>query len=271
MYTRMHKRHLLASWATLVFVACSHPATPDAPLAPSGGGGGRITVGTGTPAVLDSGPSADAGDAAVSVSSYCVAINPSTRIDAGALPSAIPDASTSLGGAAFDAAASAFLDGGAAAATQTAFVTTPTDFRVTRALMGWSGPCGSSDVLIELSDGTCAAAGAHRLQFYVSAAAVAAGQVHIGTNAVLPVPDSTGIRVSYLRPKSVTPSGAWGSCTGETGQLLFLANPDVTNPSRLQASFLLELTACGSSMQGPLSVEGYFDLMLLQTLSRVCP
>ena len=102
-------------------------------------------------------------------------------------------------------------------------ISLPGDFQVTRAEATWQDGCAPPTILVELSDGNCPFGGAQRLDILLQADAIdgATPTILSGLNTLTAEPDSNGITVRYTRPKRLTPSGTFGSCSGMPGSITF--------------------------------------------------
>jgi hypothetical protein len=150
-------------------------------------------------------------------------------------------------------------------------VTTPADLVVTRAIATWQGACPDPTLVVKLSGGGCPSGDGHELQLLFSAKALKDGTVSQGQNNVLPEPNSQGIRVRYTRPKTLTPSGVWGSCDGALGQVVFPDVVKVATHGPFKARVQLDLGSCDGSKQTNQTVTGWFNVELHRGLNDVCP
>jgi hypothetical protein len=165
----------------------------------------------------------------------------------------------------------AFVTGDSTANGLVTGVSTPMDFSVTRVVATWQTSCVEPSILIELSDGTCRAPKAHRLQIVLDAKAIQTGAILPGLNTLSAEPDDHGIRMLYLRPTHLSPDGIWGTCGGIPGTVEFVGEPDVTKGSRLQGRFILNLAPCDRSDNEDEMVIGAFNVVLARGLEDVCP
>jgi len=161
-----------------------------------------------------------------------------------------------------------FRDDGTPAVTS---VAEPLDFKVTRQAATWRGDCAVDKALVvELSDGSCPNGRGHELEIMFSTAAIEDGQIALGNNPLYPELDGLGLRVRYVRPDGLAPSGTWGSCAGASGYLDLYEAPDVSTPMNLRGKYRFELTSCDDTRNGPIVVLGYFDVYVRRSLEVVC-
>ena len=143
----------------------------------------------------------------------------------------------------------------------------PRDFAVTRVVGTWDNGCKTPTVKIVLSNGRCPDGDGHELTFFLAIDSLLEGE-----NTLVPEPDGEVVRVRYTRPKSIEPSGTWGSCPGSNGTFNIKGPLDPEDPGNLQAMFQLELTKCdGSSATGTQMVTGRLNVTMRRTVKDVCP
>jgi hypothetical protein len=147
----------------------------------------------------------------------------------------------------------------------------PLDFLVTRQVITWNTDCTNPVLTIELSDGDCPRGSGHELKISLSVNDVEDGLIHGGLNSVAPESDLGGIRVRYTRPARLRPSGTWGTCSGASGQIVFVETPEIVTRSTLWARYQLMLAPCDGMDHEGEAVYGAFKIQLRQDLSDFCP
>lgn len=153
-----------------------------------------------------------------------------------------------------------------------ASTTSPADLDVTRLVGAWQGECDAPEFHIVMSEGDCPNGRDHALTFMIDAASLRDGSLRLGLNSIEPEPNDVGVRVRYVRPAGLTPSGEWGTCAGADGLIDLLGEaPSTSAPSKLEGTFSLELTACDGSGAAPESVNGTFQVMVRRSLIDYCP
>jgi hypothetical protein len=153
-----------------------------------------------------------------------------------------------------------------------ASTTAPTDFEVSRLVGSWQGGCEHPVFQVEMSEGGCPNGRDHALIFDIDAASLVDGSLRLGLNTLSPEPNDLGIRIRYVRPRSLTPSGEWGSCAGATGMFDVVGDaPSSEARSTLQLRFSLDLTACDGSASPLQTVSGTFLVMVRRSFRDVCP
>ena len=146
----------------------------------------------------------------------------------------------------------------------------PADFVVSRQEELWSADCTNPQLTIALSDGLCPGGLGHELTLTFSANDIEDGAIHLGNNAVGSDVESGSIRARYTRPIRLKPNGVWGTCSGASGQIVFLEAPVLTAGSLFQARYQLTLTPCDGSSAEPIFVVGTFKVPLSYSLARLC-
>ncbi len=250
----MHRAlHLGLLVAVFCVCACASHKQPGAAFAAGdGSGGGSYRVGTSQ--AKDAGivrSTVDAGSPLTAVQYFTIAQG-TAPVDAGVLGFGLLDASAGNGVVGLPASAQ---------------ITSPSDFHVGCLGVAWSGACPSPELALLIASGACPNGDGHQLALLISSFA------HIGQNAVFPEPDSTGIRVRYLRPSSLVPAGTWGTCAGSSGQFVISSTPSDPGSSRLTATFSLDLGQCGADAGIGVgqTIEGSFDVPVVPTLRSLCP
>lgn len=149
----------------------------------------------------------------------------------------------------------------------------PPDFVVTRQAATWRGDCTEPEVVIELSDGSCPLGDGHELEIVFDVNAIEDGLIAFGLNEVPPESETgaAGIRVRYVRPDELDPSGEWGNCFGSSGSIVFYDAPNVARVGDMNFTYDLEVTSCDDRLNFPLRVAGYVEIRLRRTISEVCP
>lgn len=150
-------------------------------------------------------------------------------------------------------------------------VLAPTDFAVTRVVVGWEASCAQPTIHVVLSDGRCADGDGHELTFLIPADGIENGTVVLGQNLITPEPASGTIRVRYARPDDLAPNGEWGTCDGAAGNVDFVDQLETTNGSQLEGRFQLELTRCDTGESNVQTLQGTFSVTLEDGLEDVCP
>jgi hypothetical protein len=147
----------------------------------------------------------------------------------------------------------------------------PMDFAVSRVLTTWEDDCVTPQILIELSNGDCTRSRGHALTIWLEAAAIADGRIRFGLNLPAPEPSNDGVRIRYVRPASLEPSGEWGTCARSTTMLEFMGELGTDMGANLQGRFNLDLAPCDGSTNDNQLVQGSFDVTLRRGLENVCP
>jgi hypothetical protein len=148
----------------------------------------------------------------------------------------------------------------------------PSDLKVTRVLGTWEPACGRPTIRLEMSDGDCPDGDGHVLQFFFAAAAINTGTIVAGgSNAVVAETENPDLRVRYIRPSGLEPSGVWGNCDGPSGAI-DLVEPIGTDAfDWFQGEFRLQLSPCDGSDNGIQQLDGSFDIQIRRGLDDVCP
>jgi hypothetical protein len=142
---------------------------------------------------------------------------------------------------------------------------------VTRVLGTWEPACGRHTIRLEMSNGKCPDGGGHELQFYFAAAAIDTGTITAGSNALVSETENPDIRVRYIRPGGLEPSGVWGNCDGPSGAIDLVAPLGTDAFDWFQGEFRLQLSPCDGSDNGIQQIDGSFDIQIRRGLDDVCP
>lgn len=150
----------------------------------------------------------------------------------------------------------------------------PPDFKVTRGLATWDITCTPPTIVLALSTGDCPEGAGHELEFALDATAIQAGVISPGQNAIESESIGKTLRVRYVRPRGLSPSGVWGTCaevppTG--GVTIRDERLGVGYGARFEALFQMTLSPCDVSANPAIQVEGSFDLQLRRSIDEVCP
>jgi hypothetical protein len=147
----------------------------------------------------------------------------------------------------------------------------PSDLDVTRVLGTWEPACGRPTIRLEMSDGECPDGDGHVLQFYFAATAIETGMIVAGSNPLVPETENSDIRVRYIRPSGLEPSGVWGNCDGPSGAIDLVAPLGTDAFDWFQGEFRLQLSPCDGSDNGIQQLDGSFDIQIRRGLDDVCP
>jgi len=169
---------------------------------------------------------------------------------------------------------------------ESAPITSPGDFSPTHIFAGWLADCSTPTIVFGLSEGECvrddACAGdvfgsdevclepaAHRLAYYVEAAAILGGDIIVGPNVVSVDSTESGLTVRYRRPSGIDDPGLYGNCTGSDG-LLNIENISTTANTRIGANFNHVLSACGDGDNLAQTVTGSLQVTLTGGQAEAC-
>lgn len=165
-------------------------------------------------------------------------------------------------------------------------INAPDDFAPTYRFAGWLADCSSPTIAFGLSEGECVRddacsgevfgsdtvclePGAHRLTYYVEAAAILNGDVTLGTHVVSVDSTAAGITTRYRRPGGLVNSGLFGNCLGSDGTF-DIENIGVTANTPVGVTFNHVLSACADSDALPQTVTGSLRVTLTGGQSEAC-
>lgn len=149
----------------------------------------------------------------------------------------------------------------------------PPDLRVTRSEATWEPTCGRPTIRIALSDGKCPSGNGHELRFLFDATDIDNGLIKVGQNVIEPEVESRSIRIRYARPRTLKPSGEWGTCAeGASGAITLRDTRLGTDlSSHFEGQFQIMLPPCDGSDNEILALQGSFDAQLKRGLEMACP
>jgi hypothetical protein len=148
----------------------------------------------------------------------------------------------------------------------------PVDLSVTRTLATWGLACERPTIRIALSDGECPDGDGHELTFFLDYFAIENDLIARGANPIQPESEARDIRVRYVRPGWLEPTGEWGNCGPDpSGSVIFKDRIETDAFDWIQAQFQLQLTACDGSDNPNQQLNGSFDVQLRRGVDQACP